>query len=385
MTEEKKDDINEQQSFLSGHEELLNSINENKPETADEPEEAEPAEETPAVEATEDVVEEAPEEAKEEPVAEPTEEPAPVAEPEAEIPAPVEVPVAKEASAEEIKPEAKAEESTPEVEPEISAPTTTPEPIEEPAVAEEVKSPSQKPAQKPGAKKSGAKKKKKKKPQHNPVNDEAAAQRHQDLLKQQALEQQEVKEVLVFIKKYAKPAAIAVAIICAIVLADKFLKTQRHKKEAAADAALMLAKSPEDLQAIIDDYAATPAGPLAVMGLAREKFNAGLIDEAETLYTQFSKKHGDHELAVQAELNLISCKEAKGQPDVHLLYDEFVKKNTGSYLVPSAMLGKARCLEAIDQLDEAQMAYEDIMVNFPEESWSEIAEANLKVLLGKKQ
>ena len=153
-----------------------------------------------------------------------------------------------------------------------------------------------------------------------------------------------------------------------------------------ADTALMHAQGTADLQSIVDDYASTPSGPLALMELAREKFNAGQFDEAETLYTRFTKKHGDHELAAQAELNLITCKEAKGQlGDAHLLYGEFAKNHAGSYLVPSAMMGRARCLEALDLLDEAQIAYEDIMVNFPETTWSRIAEANLKVVLGRKQ
>ena len=121
------------------------------------------------------------------------------------------------------------------------------------------------------------------------------------------------------------------------------------------------------------------------MGLAREKFNAGQIDEAEALYTQFVKKHGGHELALQAHLNLIACKEANGQlGDAHLLYGEFATENSDSYLAPSAMMGKARCLEALGLFDEAQIAYEDILVNFPEGIWAQIAEANLKAMLAKK-
>ena len=195
-----------------------------------------------------------------------------------------------------------------------------------------------------------------------------------------------MKDVLVFIRKYTKPAALALVLVCGIVLADKFFKTQRYKKEAAADSALMLAQSPADLQAILDDYASTPSEPIALMGLAREKFNAGQIDEAEELYTQFTKKYAKHELALQAKLNLISCKEANGQlGDAYPLYGTFASEHADSYLAPSAMLGKARCLEALGQLDEAQIAYEDIIVNFPEGTWSQIAEANLNVVLSKKQ
>lgn len=209
---------------------------------------------------------------------------------------------------------------------------------------------------------------------------------HEALLKKKAFEQQEVKEVLTFIQKYAKPATIALVVVCAIVLADRFFKSQRHMKEVIADAELMQARSAQDLQAVVDDYAATPAGPIALMGLAREKFNTGLFDEAEALYTTFVKKHAHHELTDQAKLNLIACKEAKGQlGDAHLLYGEFAKQHKGSYLEPEARMGQARCLEALGQLPEAQIAYEDIIVNFPESSWAQQAEANLKRVLGKKQ
>jgi len=317
MADENKNDLNEQQTFLSGHEELPESINEKK-DAPDEPlEKAEQAEEASTDEAVVD------------------EEPSLETDPEPEA-------------------ETLAAQSLPEIEKQAPA---------------------------PGLNRLNGKKKKKK----MPLQPQGSSQ-HEEVLKKQALEQQEVKEVLVFLQKYAKPAAIAIIVICAIVLVDKLFKAQRHKKEATADTALMHAQSAEDLQAIVEDYASTPSGPLALMALAREKFNAGQFDEAEILYTRFKKKHGGHELAAQAELNLVTCKEANGQlGDAHLLYGEFVKKHVGSYLVPSAMMGQARCLEALDQLDEAQIAYEDIIVNFPETSWSRVAEANLKTVLGKKK
>ncbi len=209
---------------------------------------------------------------------------------------------------------------------------------------------------------------------------------HGEVLKKQALEQQEVKEVLVFFRKYAKPAAIAIAAICAIILVDKFFKARRFKEGAAADTALMEARDTGDLQRVVDEYASTPTAPLALMELARRKFNTGQFNEAEKLYTRFTKKYGGHELAAQAELNLISCKEVKGQfGEAHLLYGEFAKKHDGAFPVPSAKMGQARCLEALGELDEAQIAYEDLIVNYPETTWAQIAEANLKMILAKKQ
>jgi TolA-binding protein len=225
------------------------------------------------------------------------------------------------------------------------------------------------------------KKKKKKKQQHSQHSPQ-----HEEILEKQALEQQEVKEVLVFFQKYAKPATVVIVLICALVLADKFFKSKRQGKNLRADTALMNAQNAEDLQTILDDYASTPAAPMALMGLAREKFNTGQIDEAEALYAQFIKKHGDLEQATQAELSLIACKESKGKlGEAHLLYGKFAKDHEGSYLVPAALMGRARCLEALGELDEAQIAYEDLIVNHPESSWARMAETNLKMVLAKKQ
>ena len=208
---------------------------------------------------------------------------------------------------------------------------------------------------------------------------------HEELIKRQALEQQEVTEVLVFIRKYAKPAAIVLVLICAIVLVDKAFKAKRYTKETNADSALMNAKSMEDLQQILDKYGNTPSAPAALIGLAREKFNEGNIDEAEALYTQFCNKYNNHELALQAELNLISCIEAKGQRDeAQELYTAFSADNPESYLVPMALIGKARCLETLGRIDEAQITYEDLIVNFSTGNWAQLAQAKLDTLLANK-
>lgn len=208
---------------------------------------------------------------------------------------------------------------------------------------------------------------------------------HEELLKKQALEQQEVKEVLVFLQKYTKPVAIAIGVVCAIVLVIKFNETQTQKKEAEASTALMNANTAGELQAIVDDYASTTARPVALMGLALKKFNAGQVDEAATLYNQFLKEHGAHELATQAELSLITCKESVSLEEAQALYAKFAEEHADSYLAPAAMLSRASCLEALGKLDDARVAYEDILANFPDSNSARTADANLKVVVGKQQ
>ncbi len=331
---EKNDDPNEQQTFLSDHEDLLNSINVKAETPADQPEAVEPVEEAP---------EEQPETVEKTPEITAAEEEAPA----------VESPVIEE-----------------------PAPETTPEPAEEPPVAEPLPE-TRKPATTAGPNKLGGKKKKKKTPvqsQHSP--------QHEEQLKKQALEQTEVKEVLNFLLKYAKPAIIAIVAICALFLVNSFFRNTRLNKDADADAALVQAGSMEALQEVVDKYASTPTGPFALMSLARDKFQAGQVDEAEVLYTRFTEKHGRHELAAQAELNLITCKETKGQLDeAQALYGTFEKSHETSFLAPVALMNQARCLEALNRLEEARIAYEDIGAKYP--TWAGPADAKLKVLLGK--
>jgi TolA-binding protein len=208
---------------------------------------------------------------------------------------------------------------------------------------------------------------------------------HEALLKKQALEQQEVTEVLTFIQKYAKPAGIVLVAICAIVLVDKGLKAKKYAKVAAADSALMSANTPEDLQTILNKYAGTPSAPIAMVGLAREKFNEGKIDEAEALYTEFASTYKKHELALQVQLNLISCTEEKGQLDeAQQAYSAFATEHPKTYLAPLALIQKARCLEALGQIDEAQAVYEDLVINYADENWARVAQTKLNTMLANQ-
>jgi TolA-binding protein len=207
---------------------------------------------------------------------------------------------------------------------------------------------------------------------------------HAELLKKQSLEQQEVKEVLNFIRRYAKPTAIIIIAVCAFFLVDRYFKSSRIQKEIKADAALVQAVSAYDYQAILDDYGSTPSAPLALMGLALETFNAGQYDEADALYGKFLKKYGKHEMAVLAEFNQITCREAKGQlGEAHLLYGEFVNKHRDSYIAPLAMIAQARCLESLSLPADAKQVYEDLVFSYPGSSWAQMAEANLTVLESK--
>ncbi len=344
MTEEKKEDLKQQQDFLSGHEELLNSIN--KP--AKEPVETEPAEEKPAKEPVET-----------EPAEEPTE-------------------AVEEETVLEETPESNLEDEAGEEEPVVEE-VVEKERVEEPvAEAKKAEKPVVKEEPSPAEKVAKPKPAPKKAPQ--PKQERKAEKPHHHI-DRKALEQAEVKEVLNVFQKYLKPVATVTLLVCALFLANNFFRGNRLKKEAKADAALMNAQSAADYQAILDDYGSTPSAPLAMMGLAQENFNEGKLDEAAKLYAGFAKKYPKHEMAEQAEFNLITCKEAKGElSEASILYGDFKSKHGDSHLAPVALLGKARCFEALDNFSEAKQVYEDVITYYPESGWSQIAETQLKVV-----
>jgi len=208
---------------------------------------------------------------------------------------------------------------------------------------------------------------------------------HKDLVAAQELKQHEVAEMLNFLKKYGKIAGIAVAAVLILVLTISFLKSRQNAREIKADQLLLKATNVEAYKTIAETYKNTPAAAVAILGEAKEYFNAANYDAAEKLYRQFLKKYKHHEMAKLAEFNLIMCQEAYGRFDeARNRYSDFASMNKNSYLAPMAIIGKARCLEALKKFDEARSAYEDLMAYYPGEQWSRIAQDNIRALRNKK-
>jgi tetratricopeptide (TPR) repeat protein len=215
-------------------------------------------------------------------------------------------------------------------------------------------------------------KKKKKQPQHSP--------QHQEVLQKHALEQEEVHEVVAFFQKYSKPALVAFTAVCLIFVVSQVIKSQRIKKELTADAAFVQAASPEDLQAIIDDYPATPTAPFATIKLAQIKFNNGDVPAAEKLYQKAKDEYKQQDIALIAELGLITCKENKKQfAEAQKEYATFAKAHPESYLVPMATFNQARCFEALNKYADAIRIYDSLIAASPKSIWAMIAENHKKM------
>ncbi len=217
-------------------------------------------------------------------------------------------------------------------------------------------------------------------------NEKQHSPQHDALLKKKALEQNEVGEVLVVIKKYGVPVLVAVIVCCGIIMAKNLYTRSKLNKELNASTAMAIARTAEDFGKIVEKYGSTTSAPLAMMSQARTQFADGNFAAAQETYEAFLKKYPENEMVLQAKLNVITCREEKGElSEAHLLYSDFVLNNKDSYLAPVAMMGQARCLAELGLVDDARRAYEDLIMSYPGSAWASAADTRIKVIKSKIQ
>ena len=171
-------------------------------------------------------------------------------------------------------------------------------------------------------------------------------------------------------KEYGQPILIGLALALAIVLGFGAYKNYKQTSLEKAFTLLGTAKSSEQLQQVVSQYASTPAAPIATLTLASEYFVAGQYDMAQNAYFQFIQKYPKHPMREAAELGKAQCLEAGGQfEQAQAGFTALVDANPKSYLVPLAILGKGRCLEKLGKFEEAKAVYEDYLAANPDSGW----------------
>lgn len=188
------------------------------------------------------------------------------------------------------------------------------------------------------------------------------APQHEELKKKQALEANEVKEVLSFLKRYSKPVGTGLFAVLIAVLAINGYTQYKTSRQAKAEKLLMAAETPQQFEVVITRYGSTPSAPVALLSMAKLFFNDGEIAQARAQYGRFLKQYKNHDMRPVAELGLAYCTEADGDfSDAAKQFDAFSKKNTSSYLRPQAILSAARCLKQAGETDEARVVLEDFL------------------------
>lgn len=203
-----------------------------------------------------------------------------------------------------------------------------------------------------------------------------------DPKKQEDLEQHEVKEVLRFLQRYGKLIGIAAAAAVLGLGIGHWRDHRTQTRQADAEALLRVAETPEDLLEVATRYKSTPAGPVALLDLAKTLFNQGEIADARAYYEQFLSSHRRHELRPVAELGLAHCTEAEGDPVHAATQFRQISEHLGEahHLYPIAILGLSRTLKQAGQVAEARNVLTAFLGEFDQSVWRNAAETALMQL-----
>lgn len=190
--------------------------------------------------------------------------------------------------------------------------------------------------------------------------------------------QAEVEKVKQFVKDYGQSAVIGLGLALALILGFGAYKNYKASQSVRANQLLMSARSPEQLQQIVNQYASTPVAPVAMLTLASQYYDSGQYDLARFTYAQFAQKYPDHPLRAAAEVGQAQALEGSGQLDQAVAaFAAFEKTQPNSFLYPVATLGRARCLTQLGRFEEAKAVYEDFIAANPKSGWLSLAETAL--------
>lgn len=189
----------------------------------------------------------------------------------------------------------------------------------------------------------------------------------------------EVEVVRLFLQRHGTAIALALLVVVALAAGlTSYRRWSRGRRERSVRE-LGMARSVQDLEALIERYPGSTAASVALLRLAKEQYNLGRYDLALRKYDEFLKKYPEHVFAPAAELGRVHGLEARGQLREALDgYRAFAARHPGHHLEPQAVLGEARCLEDLGRLEDARIVYEDFLAGNPDSIWSARAEESLE-------
>lgn len=194
----------------------------------------------------------------------------------------------------------------------------------------------------------------------------------------QNLEQHEVPEVLKFLKENGVAIVVGAAIAVAAFIGFSVWKNSKVAQRDTASSLLASAQTPPQFQEIINNYADTPAAPMAYLSLAAAYHDQGQYDQARHTYIQFQTTYPEHGMLPVAELGVAQSYEGAGSlQDALTGYNSFLSQHPDHFMAPSATFGKARVLELLGNYDEARAVYEDFIAENPDSRWAIRAETGL--------
>lgn len=213
------------------------------------------------------------------------------------------------------------------------------------------------------------------------MKDNKHSPQHEEVQKQHELEQHEVTQVLEFLKRYGKLIGAGIVAAAIAIIVSQNMAARKAADIAEAENMFQQARTPQQLEDLIETYPATPTAPIALLNLAKQLFNEGEIAQARVQYERFLKEYKNSDQLPMAEFGLAHCTEAAGDAAAAAdTFRDFLAAHPGDYLEAPAVLALARCLEQSGQTDRARITLEDFLAQNAASAWSTPVEAALERL-----
>ncbi|MEM7396950.1 MAG: tetratricopeptide repeat protein, partial [Verrucomicrobiota bacterium] len=168
-----------------------------------------------------------------------------------------------------------------------------------------------------------------------PVNEEAAAAPEVTIVS-------EDQDAISKLKEYVLPIALGATL--AVVLSASIMGYKSYKEGLRATASDLLAKAstPDKLQEIVDGYPESPSAPVAVLALASDNYHEAKYDDALKYYDQLIAQYPNSMMLPSALLGRAYCYEAMGNFQKGIEeYEAFGNKTPDHYLSTMATFGQA--------------------------------------------
>jgi len=135
------------------------------------------------------------------------------------------------------------------------------------------------------------------------------------------------------------------------------------------------------LEAFLTRYDNTESGGIATFYLANTYYSLGDFLEAEKYFRQYLDNHdGADFMSASAHAGIAACfEQRKMYKDAAEYYQSAIEKYSDVFLMPELMIGAARSLFQIGQIEEARTQCQNILTHYPDSQQAVSAE----VLLAK--
>jgi len=171
---------------------------------------------------------------------------------------------------------------------------------------------------------------------------------------------------------YIGIGVVVVALIVVLVVRSERSAEDKASVELARAELLVDQGKNEDaiavLESLVDRYGGTSAARLALLDLANTYYQQGEFDLAIKYFDQYIKKHSGYDplLTASAIAGKASCLEAKGQyEEAAKLFVQAAEKNPDGFNAPEYLMNAAFCYEHLQRWNEAEKLYKRILDEYP--------------------